>query len=37
MIKRMNELLKKHNCLRQGRVRGLFAAFDIVGKDGQLI
>lgn len=37
MIKRMDELLKKHNCLRQGRVKGLFGAFDIVGKDGQLI
>lgn len=35
--KRMSELVKKHNCLRQGRVRGLFGAFDLVGKDGQLI
>jgi len=33
----MEKLLKKHNCLRQGRIRGLFAAFDLVGKDGQLI
>jgi adenosylmethionine-8-amino-7-oxononanoate aminotransferase len=37
MDKRMNELLAKHNCLRQGRLAGLFGAFDIVGKDGQLI
>ena len=37
MAKRMEELLKKHNCLRQGRLRGLFGAFDMVGKDGQLI
>ena len=37
MDKRMNELLAKHNCLRQGRLTGLFGAFDLVGKDGQLI
>lgn len=37
MDKRMNELLAKHNCLRQGRLRGLFGAFDLVGADGQLI
>ncbi|EGR32936.1 hypothetical protein IMG5_066220 [Ichthyophthirius multifiliis] len=37
MHKRMEGLLQKHNCLRQGRGRGLFGAFDIVGKDGQLI
>ncbi|KAL4431534.1 hypothetical protein ABPG74_017239 [Tetrahymena malaccensis] len=37
MVKRMDELINKHNCLRQGRVRGLFGAFDIVGADGQLI
>lgn len=37
LSKRMEQMLQKHNCLRQGRVRGLFAAFDIVGKDGQLI
>lgn len=34
MDKRMNELLAKHNCLRQGRLRGLFGAFDLVGADG---
>lgn len=37
MKKRMDELIVKHQCLRQGRVKGLFGAFDIVGKDGQLI
>ena len=37
MKKRMDELLTKHNSLRQGRLTGLFGAFDIVGKDGQLI
>lgn len=37
MEKHMDNMLKKHNCLRQGRIRGLFGAFDIVGKDGQLI
>lgn len=37
LSKRMDGLLQKHNCLRQGRVRGLFGAFDLVGKDGQLI
>ena len=37
MDKRMKELLSKHNCLRQGRLRGLFGAFDLVGADGQLI
>jgi taurine--2-oxoglutarate transaminase len=37
MESRMEGLLKKHNCLRQGRIRGLFGAFDLVGKDGQLI
>lgn len=37
LSKRMTDLLSKHNCLRQGRVRGLFGAFDLVGKDGQLI
>lgn len=37
MEKRMDEMLKKHNCLRQGRIRGLFGAFDLVGADGQLI
>lgn len=35
--KRMEELLKKHNSIRQGRVRGLFGCFDLVGDDGQLI
>ncbi len=34
LSKRMEQMLQKHNCLRQGRVRGLFGAFDLVGKDG---
>lgn len=34
MDKRMNELLAKHNSLRQGRLRGLFGCFDLVGADG---
>jgi taurine--2-oxoglutarate transaminase len=34
MKKRMEELMKKHNCLKQGRVKGLFGAFDLVGADG---
>ena len=33
----MNELMLKHNSLRQGRVKGLFGAFDLVGPDGQLV
>jgi len=37
MKKRMEELVAKHNCLRQGRVRGLFGAVDIVDKEGQLV
>ena len=37
MAKLMEGLLKKHNCLRQGRQIGLFGAFDIIDKDGQLI
>ncbi len=37
MKKRMEELVAKHNGLRQGRVRGLFGAVDIVDKDGQLV
>lgn len=37
LARRMEQLLQRHNCLRQGRVRGLFGAFDLVGKDGQLI
>jgi taurine--2-oxoglutarate transaminase len=37
MLRRMEELLKKHNSLRQGRGRGLFGAFDLVGADGQLV
>jgi hypothetical protein len=37
MVKRMEEMLTKHNSLRQGRVKGLFGAFDLVGADGQLI
>jgi taurine--2-oxoglutarate transaminase len=34
MQKRMDELISKHNCIRQGRVRGLFGALDLVGADG---
>jgi taurine--2-oxoglutarate transaminase len=34
MIKRMDELIVKHNSLKQGRVMGLFGAFDLVGPDG---
>lgn len=37
MKRRINELIAKHNCLRQGRVSGLFGCIDIVGKDGNLI
>jgi len=37
MEKLIQNLLSKHNCLRQGRIKGLFGAVDIVGKDGQLI
>jgi taurine--2-oxoglutarate transaminase len=37
MKKRMDQLVSKHNGLRQGRVRGLFGAVDIVDKDGQLV
>lgn len=34
MAKHMDELLVKHNSLRQGRLMGLFGAFDLVGNDG---
>lgn len=34
MTKRMEEMLDKHNGLRQGRLKGLFGAFDLVGADG---
>lgn len=37
MKKRMDQIIAKHNCIRQGRVRGLFGAFDIIGSNGQLI
>ena len=37
MLKHMDRLIAKHNSLRQGRLKGLFGAFDLVGKDGQLI
>jgi taurine--2-oxoglutarate transaminase len=34
MHKHMDKLIQKHNSLRQGRIKGLFGAFDLVGKDG---
>lgn len=37
MKRRMKQMLDKHNCLRQGRLVGLFGAFDLVGDDGNLI
>lgn len=34
LTKRMETMLDNHNSLRQGRLKGLFGAFDLVGKDG---
>ena len=37
MRRRMKQMIDKHNSIRQGRLIGLFGAFDLVGADGNLI